>query len=124
MPGRSRDLRLATVLVVAAFGVLARGSATSDAAGIAAVQQQHRSTDYASVVLDTFDAHGPAVVQGGGRTDDRLNRVLKPVVGTAALLALAWALAAGWCHPAPRRLWSRNVVCERAAPRGPPVRLT
>jgi hypothetical protein len=122
MRGRSRNLGLATVLVVVAFVALARGSATSDA-GIAADEQQHGSADYASVILDTFDPHELAVVQNGGRTDDRVNRVLKPVVGTAALLALAWALAARWCKPAPRQLWSRNVVCERAAPRGPPVRL-
>jgi hypothetical protein len=120
---RSPSLRVAAVLLLVGLGVFAQDRATGDAARIQAGEQDG-SSDYASVVLDTFGPGEPAVVQSGGRTDDRLSRVLKPVVGTAVLLALAWALAARWCKRTARALWPGNVVCQRVAPRGPPVRLT
>jgi hypothetical protein len=115
--------RLAAVLFVLGAGAFVLGTGTGHA-GIEPRGRHDGLLDQVSIRSDSFDTGDPAVVDKAGKPDPRLGRALKPVLATVALLGLTWALAPRWWTSLPYGPGPGHVISRRAAPRGPPARLT
>jgi hypothetical protein len=106
------------VVVLAGAGAAEKVSATSAGA-------EHRlgaDSDHAFVETDAVGP-GASVLARTAVPDDRLVRVLKPVVAAAVLSALTWAFLVRWSTRGAYRFRPGDPISRRAAPRGPPSRL-
>ncbi|MGH9032629.1 MAG: hypothetical protein ACRDZV_10930 [Acidimicrobiia bacterium] len=112
--------RLVAVLV--AVGAVAVGALAFGAGPRPANDERLAPAGDSSVEAKARSRSELAVIRAAGKPDDRLNRVLKPVVEAAVLLTLVCLLAVHWCSRSLYQLRQRDIVALCAAPRGPPAR--
>jgi hypothetical protein len=79
------------------------------------------SSDATALVLDSPGSRAPAVVRDDTKPDDRISRVVRPVLATAITLAIAFVLTVWWRTRHPLVSTSGSVLSRCAAPRGPPL---
>lgn len=116
--------RFAAILLAAGAGIAVfAGAGTSDPSASDRISSLgSRSSDAVAVVLDSPGSRAPAVIRNSPKADDRITRVLKPVLMSVMPFALACVFAAWWCVCSSYRPAHGRAIALGAAPRGPPLR--
>jgi hypothetical protein len=117
-----RRARLAALLLSVGLGALA-GAAITHTTGLTGHDRVTSGPERFSAGLELLGHDVPAVVRRASGPDDRFSGV-KPVLATGIFPAAVGALAMRWSARVEARVRLYRPLSRRAAPRGPPIRLT